>query len=244
MLFLKAEDLTRIHHVVADLFAEAGDPLFMVGPRSEALADAAVSRPMATFDGSDLFPNEREKAAVLVHAINGSHVFHDGNKRTSLAALVIVLDLNDWRLSCTDDELYDAILAVASTKGSDANADETIRELTSWIRTHSRKKQRGLGPMKVPEFLNRCEEAGGSYRRSGPSWVVTGDRGTIRISRSTRQLDQGVVRSYLSTIGLSEAWTGLSPDEFAEGHSDERTLIERYRGVLQRLADYDRNAED
>ena len=58
-------DIVSIHSGVADLFSTSGDPIVFVGERENGLADGAVGRAFQTFGGNDLFPNPRDKAAVV-----------------------------------------------------------------------------------------------------------------------------------------------------------------------------------
>lgn len=225
------------------MFDRAGSPLYAVGPREPGLPDAAVSRATAAFAGRELFATDRDKAAALVHGINSSHVFRDGNKRTTVAALAVVLDRNDWTLACSDDELFEFIVAVADSARPPYNGptEDALREIASWIRSHTIKRERVFGDTDVMDFLHQCESAGGSFRRSGQSWIVWGLDGqrSVKISLSTSHLAPGVVKSYLSRIGLSEPWTGLDRHEFRHGTREDQQLIQRFRGVLDRLAAYD-----
>lgn len=91
--------------------------------------------------------------------------------------------------------------------------------------------------MKTSDFLKRCEQAGSSVKNSkGGSYVINKGQKSIRISKSTRQLDGMAILSYLRKLGLSEAASGVSMGEFQDGYSDERSQIYRYMTALKRLA--------
>jgi len=53
---------------------------------------AATARPFVTFDGYDLYPDDFDKAAALMHLLIKSHPFMDGTKRTAFAATILFLD--------------------------------------------------------------------------------------------------------------------------------------------------------
>lgn len=237
------QELLDLHDYVVRFAGASGDPIVFVGEREPGLVSAAVARPEASFAGRDLYRSERERIAALIHAINASHVFRDGNKRTSTVVLVFTLDRGGWRLDCSDDELVDFIVAIASGEPPYAGPDAVV-EVTSWIRAHTHKKRDEIGALRTEEFLRRVEAAGGRISDSGTSWVVRGERGSVRFSKSTRELAEAVIRRYLSDVGLSEAWTGLAPDEFADGTFPGQHLISQYRGVLYRLAEYDREQDE
>jgi hypothetical protein len=93
--------------------------------------------------------------------------------------------------------------------------------------------------MKLKDFLECVQAAGGTFRQSGRggSWIVAGKSGKpLRISRSTRSLDGNVVRNFLTTLGLSEGRTGIHMDEFTQGLTPGQSLIRRFRNVLKKLA--------
>lgn len=242
MRWTSSEELLDLHHIVAEIFRDAGDPIRFTGERSPGLADTAVHRPLAEFGGRQIYKTEREKVAALIHSINSSHVFHDGNKRTSVAALVVLLDRNDWRLDAADRDLTDLMVRVATPAPPYNGAtEETVRQITAWIRARTSRKSLARGDIDVLEFLDRCERVGGNWRTSGPSYVLTGTKGSVRVSRSTTSLSEGAARSFLSTVGLSEAYTGVSTDEFIDGRPKTIALVCQYREALEMLAAHDRS---
>ena len=50
------------------------------GVRDMKLLDAALESVFQTFDGKELFPSKREKAARLGYGLVSNHAFVDGNK--------------------------------------------------------------------------------------------------------------------------------------------------------------------
>ena len=71
----------------------------------------------------------------MFYKINKGHIFPNGNKRMSIACLLIFLLLNKKELKQTDDELTrNAVFELAE---SDAAAFDAVkRELEVWIRTN------------------------------------------------------------------------------------------------------------
>jgi death-on-curing protein len=78
------------------------------GLRDDGLLEAALAAPLASFDGTDLFPSELEKAARLALGIIKNHPFVDGNKRTGILALYFLILENGYFIkdSVTNDETY------------------------------------------------------------------------------------------------------------------------------------------
>jgi death on curing protein len=103
MIFLDIEDLLHI--------ADRAIPGFQI--RDLGLLEAAAARPQASAFGRDAYPSIHTKAAALLHSIARNHPLVDGNKRLSFAAILAFYGLNGLRLTLTNDEAYDLVIAVA-----------------------------------------------------------------------------------------------------------------------------------
>jgi death-on-curing protein len=55
-------------------------------------------------------------AAAYLYHLAQNHPFLDGNKRVAAAAMFLFLYLNELELACTEDELVELTLGVASSK--------------------------------------------------------------------------------------------------------------------------------
>jgi death-on-curing protein len=97
-----------------DLLHIAGAVLPSVDVRDVGLLESALARPRASAFGSDAYPELHTKAAALLHSVASNHGLVDGNKRLALAATIASLGINGWRLTLTNDEAYELVVAVAS----------------------------------------------------------------------------------------------------------------------------------
>lgn len=104
MIYLDYGDLLHIARR-----ALGGEP----SVRDQGLLESALARPQAAPFGREAYPSLEEKAAALTHSLVKNHGLFDGNKRLGLAALIAFLGMNGWRLSWTNDEAYDVIIAIA-----------------------------------------------------------------------------------------------------------------------------------
>lgn len=104
MIYLDLDDLLHI----------AGTVLPSVDVRDVGLLESALTRPQASAFGSDAYPELHTKAAALLHSVGSNHGLADGNKRLALAATIAFLGINGWRLTLTNDEAYELVIAVAS----------------------------------------------------------------------------------------------------------------------------------
>ena len=81
--------------------------------RDIGLLESALARPRATAFGSDAYPDLDSKAAALLHSLARNHALLDGNKRLALSGVIGFYGINGRRLTLTNDEAYDLVMAVA-----------------------------------------------------------------------------------------------------------------------------------
>src|SRR5882762_4244172 len=82
--------------------------------RDIGLLEAALARPQTTAFGADAYPTLDEKAAALLHSLARNHALIDGNKRLALAGLIAFYGINGRRLTWSNDDAYDFVMAVAT----------------------------------------------------------------------------------------------------------------------------------
>lgn len=119
MIFLDLDDLLH----VAERTLGAAPQIRDVG-----LLQSALARPQASVLGEDAYPSIHAKAAALLHSLARNHGLVDGNKRLALAAVLAFYGLNGLRLSLTNDEAYDLVMAVASGDLDDVATITTVLE--------------------------------------------------------------------------------------------------------------------
>ena len=125
MIWISAEDMILIHSRVIE--GSGG----LDGLRDRNGLEAAVSAPMQTFDGQELFPSDVEKIARLGFGLASNHAFADGNKRIGAMMTQLLLKWNGYDLTLHTGELADMFIAIA-----DGTAKE--KDLLDWIHRHLR----------------------------------------------------------------------------------------------------------
>lgn len=114
--FLGVDDVVRLH---ADQIARYGGK---EGVRDLGLLESAVAAPQASFAGAYLHHTLPEMAAAYLFHLAQNHPFVDGNKRAAAAAAFMFLYLNDLLLDCSEDELVELTLGIASGTRSKSEA--------------------------------------------------------------------------------------------------------------------------
>ena len=124
-----------IYLTLAELLHVAERTLGSEAPvRDHGLLQSALARPQASAFGGDAYPSLQEKAAALLHSLARNHALVDGNKRLALGATVAFLGINGVRLTLTNDEAYELVMAVAAGQLTE------IPELAALIRMGSRPR--------------------------------------------------------------------------------------------------------
>ncbi|WP_404430919.1 type II toxin-antitoxin system death-on-curing family toxin [Sutcliffiella horikoshii] len=93
IIYLTTNQIIAINTVQIKLYSP-DEPL---GVKDPTLLDSAINRPRQSLFGSDAYPTIYEKAAALFESIAKNHAFHNANKRTALASLIIFLKINHYR---------------------------------------------------------------------------------------------------------------------------------------------------
>ena len=123
MIYLTIEDLLIVANRVID-----GEVLL----RDAGLLESAAARPQTTIFGEDAYPDVHSKAAALLLSICKNHALIDGNKRLALAGTIVMLGVNGWTLTLTNDEAYDLVISVASGELNEvADVAEQLRRGTT-----------------------------------------------------------------------------------------------------------------
>lgn len=99
--------------------------------RDAGLLEAAAARPQTTVFGTDAYSTLDEKAAALTHSLVSNDALVDGNERLGLGGLIAFLGVNGRRLTLSNAEAYDFIMAIAAGELDEvAGIAERIRAAT------------------------------------------------------------------------------------------------------------------
>lgn len=96
------------------------------------MADSALHAPMASFGGTEAYPDFIDKAAVLLVRLTKNHPLLDGNKRAAWVSLRMFVAINGfgWQRRPSVDDAEAAMQAIASGEWAE---QETADWLGSWL---------------------------------------------------------------------------------------------------------------
>ncbi|WP_091042937.1 type II toxin-antitoxin system death-on-curing family toxin [Nocardioides sp. YR527] len=144
---LGVDEILSVHHALVSAFEESGDPIDPPGVRDENLLCSAVMRPNTGIGDVAKYDTVEGHAAALLHSLVHNHPFHNGNKRTALVSMLVLLDRNGILLTCDQQALFKHVLFVAQHKlvshGASDYADREVQAIADWIWEHSRQIQHG-----------------------------------------------------------------------------------------------------
>ncbi|MBE0696191.1 MAG: type II toxin-antitoxin system death-on-curing family toxin [Anaerolineaceae bacterium] len=122
--YLTPEQVLFLH---SRLITETGG---LHGIRDLGMLLSAPGRPLAIFEGKDLYPDLFSKTAALMDSLVRNHPFVDGNKRTAITASGLFLRMNGLRLVVENDEMVQFTLACAQSYLSFA-------EISAWFKKYT-----------------------------------------------------------------------------------------------------------
>lgn len=112
LIYLTTNQVIAINTVQIRLYS----PREQVGVKDPGLLDSAINRPRQSVFGNDAYPSVYEKAAALFESIAKNHAFHNANKRTALAALIVFLKINHYKWTMGIEEEQDFTVDVVNHK--------------------------------------------------------------------------------------------------------------------------------
>jgi death-on-curing protein len=123
MIRLTKEQIVTMHKL---LIIKTGG---LDGIKDNGLLESAIQSPFQTFMGEELYPTIIKKASVLCYGLINNHAFFDGNKRIGILTMLTFLKLNGVVLTCTDNEIVQLGLGIAS-------GNISHNEISNWIIQH------------------------------------------------------------------------------------------------------------
>ena len=117
---------------------------------NESLIDSALNNIWQTFDGVELYPTLAEKGARLGYSLVRNHSFSNGNKRIGILAMMTFLSVNGIEITCTDAEIVETGLALAS-------GQMDYKALIAWLREHGAFNDQCGNENTSPRLQNKTE---------------------------------------------------------------------------------------
>lgn len=249
---LTASQLEAIHWQIVDDFAEQNDTI-SGGVRTRALLESTAFRPHTSLAGVAKYPTAAMAGAALFHSVVHNHAFHDGNKRTALVSLIAFLQTNGWLLQSEEEELYAYVLRVAEHRVCDGydptdstSADKEVQTIAEWLNERLRKVQKGEFVVQWRVLQGILASYGCEFkmpRRGNRMNIVReGKKSQIQYTGDGMDVERNTIHKIRRDLELDEDH-GVDSQAFYRGDARIPDFINRYRKILDKLAEYDRERD-
>ena len=104
------EDVLTIHEFSIKDFGGSS------GIRDIGLLESAIAQPFQTFGGEELYPSPLDKAAAVAESLIITHPFIDGNKRTGVVVIIVLLKEYGIRMNANSDTLYQLTISISTSE--------------------------------------------------------------------------------------------------------------------------------
>jgi death-on-curing protein len=253
---ITAEDVENFHNQLTLDMAASDDPVSPPGARNRNLLYSAV-------DSWQLLPRKYPTLvlviATVVYSIISNHPFYNGNKRTAMIYLLVMLEQNGQLLTCSDDDLFDFALKIAEHGFAQREvllsnpSDYEIFKIAEWLERNTREKNTKRQAITFAKFIRLLKDHGATVEIVGTqaSAARLKKRGglfafrpveTLRSRFEVLEKGQEVATSLVMKVrrelALDETH-GVDTSEFFNPSKVERTsedFINEYRTLLARLA--------
>lgn len=216
--------------------------------RPNALA-SAVARQTAGLGSFRKYTSIAEVAATLFYGLVLNHPFENGNKRTGLVAILVLLQKNRTLLvDASQDDLYEMATGVAAhtfpIAGADARtADSEVAGIAEWLSARTRPLVRGDQAMEFKDLRAQLEAQGCEF--------AAPDKNYIKVYRQTPEGRFSAKLGYPKanfTVGVQDVKRVRHALHFSEAHGVDSSafyddveavvdhFVNTYRQVLDRLA--------
>ncbi len=254
---LASEEIEKIHFALVEDFARAEDPIVPAGVRDRNLLESAIFRQATSLGKIPKYPSVEMAAAALLHSIVHNHPFYNGNKRTGLVGMLVLLDENGLMLTCDEETLFKLVLRVAQHQVVPRThaelADREALWITDWIEGNSRSVEKGEWPLQWRKLKHVLAESGCSWipasvgnrlniTRRVEGRTRLGFRTQRELSTQVKYLDDGreaprhVLHKIRRDLELDEEHGIDSASFYGTAPKSVDDFIIHYRKTLRRLA--------
>lgn len=131
--YFSYESLELIHSIVSARWKDDGEPIPPFSTANKENLDALIKIPQSNYFGNEQYPTLESKSAIIFYTLNKKHLFLNGNKRLSVACLVIFILINNKKFNSSPEELTQKALWLANTT-HEHDFIEIKENLENWIR--------------------------------------------------------------------------------------------------------------
>jgi death-on-curing protein len=205
----------------------------------------AVNRQNTSCGGVYKYRAISEVGAALFYGIAMGHAFENGNKRTGLVCLLVLLDKNRQLLIDTNEnDLYEMARQVAAHEieimgGEQRNAETETAAIVDWIQFRTRQRILGDQVIRFSELKELLEGLGCLFEEPSKNFIkIRCGKHMIRTGYPRANFDVPVseVKKIRRNLHLDETH-GTDSAGFYDLRGQVDKFVNQYRNLMKRLAD-------
>jgi len=244
VICLTEAEVLRIRRRLASVDLGRRSTFGAVEPIFPDRLSSAVSRQHTSIGSVPKYTRLADIAGTLFYGVAMSHAFENGNKRTAMMALFVLLDKNRHVIVDTsEDEFYSFAESVADHRikipnNLERNADSEVLGISSWVRERMKPLVVGDKAMRFSDLRTHLQAFGCEFDKPDNNYVKI-HCGTASYSTGYPRRDFEVSVSEIKRIrralGL-DAPSGVDASEFYDLESRVTAFVDLHTNLMSRLA--------
>jgi len=256
--YLKVEQVLEIFKQLDKDYMDSDDPVSTPGLTQPKLLSSALESPR---QAQEKYFSPALACSATVYSLIKNHAFPNGNKRTALISLLVMLDENALQLTeeTTEEDLFSLVYRIAASELLESPIElysntweHEILEIARWIQAHSQikrqQKMRELpwrvlratliefGCTVVPKANNKVKISRQISSGSGFFARQTIGSYSFTVSQDGMEVDKGVIATIRGRLQLDEDHGITTAKFYSRNPTLPSEFIQRYSGLIRRLA--------
>lgn len=242
---LTEDEVLEIRRQMGTLQIATQDAFGHVEPLNFDKFSMAVNRQNTSCGGIYKYKTIQQVGAALFYGIAMGHAFENGNKRTGLVSLLVLLDKNRQLLIDTNEnDLYEIARLVAAHEipvavNAQRNADTETEALASWINGRIRHRILGEQILTFSDMRAVLEELGCTFGEHNKNYIkIKCGNYTTRTGYPRANFDVPVqeIKKIRKHLHLDELH-GTDSAGFYDLRGQVDRFVNQHRNLMKRLAD-------
>lgn len=241
---LTEEEVLRIRRQLATVDLARKSTFGSPEPMFPDRLSSAVARQFTSIGDTPKYTRLSDIAATLFYGIAMSHAFENGNKRTAMMALFVLLDRNRHVLvETSEDDLYVFAESVADHRLKIPNnlkrdTDSEVLGVSTWIRDRMRPLLTGDRHMKFSELRDHLTTLGCTFDKPEGNYIkIHRDQYSYKTGYPQHNFEVAVSEiKRIRKALLLDSHHGVSASGFYDLETRVTKFVEQHTELMTRLA--------